>query len=236
MSAAGYSDAEAAAIKKEIAHYAAVRDEVKLGAGEDIDFKQYEAGMRFLLDTYIQADASETVADFKDTGLIELIVQLGAGAIDKLPKGIKKDPEAVAETITNNMRKVIIDERAMNPKYYDKMSELLDALIEQSDARAHRLQAVPRAADRPGPAARQARVRHRLPGLGRQRRQARARRLRLPERRTGDRGRHGGHAHQAGPLDRQRDEGEEGQASAPQGAARGLRPTRRALRPGEGAR
>ena len=56
---------------------------------------------------------------------------MGAGAIDKLPKGIKKDPEAVAETITNNMRKVIIDERAMNPKYYDRMSELLDALIEE---------------------------------------------------------------------------------------------------------
>ena len=37
-----------------------MRDEVKLGAGEDIDFKQYEAGMRLLLDTYIQADASET--------------------------------------------------------------------------------------------------------------------------------------------------------------------------------
>jgi type I restriction enzyme R subunit len=37
----------------------------------------------------------------------------------------------VAETITNNMRKVIIDERAMNPKYYDRMSQLLDALIEQ---------------------------------------------------------------------------------------------------------
>jgi type I restriction enzyme R subunit len=131
MSAAGYSDAEAAAIKQEVAHCAAVRDEVKLGAGEDIDFKQYEAGMRFLLDTYIQADASETVADFENTGLIQLIVQLGAGAIDKLPKGIKADPKAVAETITNNMRKVIIDERAMNPKYYDKMSELLDALIDQ---------------------------------------------------------------------------------------------------------
>ena len=29
------------------------------------------------------------------------------------------------------MRKVIIDERAMNPKYYDKMSELLDAIIEE---------------------------------------------------------------------------------------------------------
>jgi type I restriction enzyme, R subunit len=131
MSEAGYSGAEAAAIKAEIAHYAAVRDEVKLGAGEDVDFKQYEAGMRFLLDTYIQADASETVADFKDTGLIELIVQMGGAAIDKLPAGIRADPEAVAETIINNMRKVIIDERAMNPKYYDRMSQLLDALIDQ---------------------------------------------------------------------------------------------------------
>ncbi|OZF41242.1 type I restriction endonuclease subunit R [Rhodococcus sp. 14-2470-1a] len=131
MIAAGYSQADAEAIKSEIAHYVDVRAEVKLGAGEDVDFKQYEAGMRFLLDTYIQAGASEVVSNFEDTGLIDLIVKLGAGAIDKLPAGIKKDPEAVAETITNNMRKVIIDEHALNPKYYDKMSELLDAIIEQ---------------------------------------------------------------------------------------------------------
>jgi type I restriction enzyme R subunit len=131
MDAAGYTASEAAAIKDEIAHYCAVRDEVKLGAGEDVDFKQYEAGMRFLLDTYIQADASEVVGEFKDTGLVQLIVQMGPGALEKLPAGIKKDPEAVAETIVNNMRKVIIDERALNPKYYDKMSELLDALIDQ---------------------------------------------------------------------------------------------------------
>ena len=131
MATAGYSVSEAEAIKKEIAHYVDVRAEVKLGAGEDVDFKQYEAGMRFLLDTYIQAGASEVVSNFEDTGLIDLIVKLGAGAIDKLPAGIKKDPEAVAETITNNMRKVIIDEHALNPKYYDKMSELLDAIIEQ---------------------------------------------------------------------------------------------------------
>ena len=106
-----------------------MRDEVKLGAGEDVDFKQYEAGMRHLLDTYIQAKPSETLSNFEDTSLIDLIVKLGAGALDKLPNGIKKDPEAVAETIINNMRKVIVDERPMNPKYYDRMSELLDALL-----------------------------------------------------------------------------------------------------------
>ncbi|MFF5498945.1 type I restriction endonuclease subunit R [Streptomyces aquilus] len=131
MQAAGYSDAEAAAIKDEIAHYANVRDEVKLGAGENVDFKQYEAGMRHLLDTYISASPSEVVSDFQEAGLIQLIVEMGAGALDKLPAGIKKDPEAMAETITNNMRKVIIDERPMNPKYYDKMSELLDAILEE---------------------------------------------------------------------------------------------------------
>ncbi len=136
MGAAGYSPAEAEAIRAEVVHYVDVRTEVKLGAGEDVDFKQYEAGMRFLLDTYIQASASEVVSNFEDTGLIDLIVKLGAGAIDKLPKGIKNDPEAVAETIINNMRKVIIDERAMNPKYYDRMSELLDAIIEERRQKA----------------------------------------------------------------------------------------------------
>ncbi|URM93985.1 type I restriction endonuclease subunit R [Actinomadura madurae] len=131
MNAAGYSNAEAAAIKDEIAHYANVRAEVKIGAREDVDFKQYEAGMRHLLDTYISAQPSEVISDFQDAGLIQLIVEMGAGALDKLPAGIKKDPEAVAETITNNMRKLIIDERVMNPKYYDKMSELLDAILEE---------------------------------------------------------------------------------------------------------
>lgn len=131
MDEAGYTTSEAAAIKDEIAHYANVRDEVKLGASEDVDFKQYEAGMRRLLDTYISADPSEVISNFGDATLIDLIVKLGAGAVDKLPAGIKKDPEAVSETITNNIRKLIIDERPLNPKYYDRMSELLDAILEE---------------------------------------------------------------------------------------------------------
>lgn len=131
MTEAGFSEAEAATISKEITHYTSVRDEVKLGAGENVDFKQYEAGMRFLLDTYIHADGSEMVADFQNVGLVDLIVREGADAINKLPSGIKKDPQAVAETIANNIRKVIIDENAMNPKYYESMSTLLDAIIEQ---------------------------------------------------------------------------------------------------------
>ncbi len=42
---------------------------------------------------------------------------------------VRENPEAMAETIENNVRKLIIDETPANPKYYEKMSELLDALI-----------------------------------------------------------------------------------------------------------
>lgn len=131
MTEAGYSTVESEAIAREVAFYVSVRDEVKLGAGENIDFKQYEADMRYLIDRYIRADDSEVVADFQEIGLVELIVREGAGAIDKLPKGMRKSPESVAAAITGNIRRVIVDESAMNPKYYESMSSLLDAIIEQ---------------------------------------------------------------------------------------------------------
>ena len=37
----------------------------------------------------------------------------------------------MAETIENNLRKLIIDEMDVNPQYYERMSQLLDELIEQ---------------------------------------------------------------------------------------------------------
>src|SRR5690606_7668119 len=47
------------------------------------------------------------------------------------PEGLRKSETAVAETIENNVRKLILDENPINPKYYEKMSQLLDALILQ---------------------------------------------------------------------------------------------------------
>lgn len=136
LNAAGYAPQQAADIKKDVKHFVAVMAEVKLGAGENVDFKQFEAGMRFLLDTYIQAGSSEVVATLEEVGLVELIVNRGMAALDTLPEGIRKNKDAAAETIINNVRKTIVDENAMNPKYYDSMSSLLDALIEQRKQQA----------------------------------------------------------------------------------------------------
>ncbi len=128
---AGYSPADIDALKNEVDHYEKVRAEVKLGSGDYIDLKMYEPAMRHLIDTYIRAEESEKISAFDDMSLIKLIVERGAAAVDVLPDGIRKNREAVAEVIENNVRRLIIDEQPINPKYYERMSELLDALIGQ---------------------------------------------------------------------------------------------------------
>ncbi|WP_249309585.1 hypothetical protein [Ralstonia insidiosa] len=133
---AGYTPAEIAALKDETSHFDKVRNEVKLSSGDYIDLKMYEPAMRHLIDTYIRAEDSEIISAFDDLSLIQLIVERGVGAVDALPKDIRESKEAVAETIENNVRKLIIDEHPINPKYYEKMSELLDALIEKRKADA----------------------------------------------------------------------------------------------------
>jgi len=131
LAEAGYTAAEIEALKAEVGHFTKVRDEVKLASGDYIDLKQYEPAMRHLIDTYVRADDSELLSDLDDLSLIELIVERGVDAVQALPKDLRKKEEAVAETIENNVRKLIIDESPVNPKYYEKMSALLDALIEQ---------------------------------------------------------------------------------------------------------
>ena len=131
MSDAGYSDAEAQEIKAEVDRYERVRQEVKLGSGDYIDLKVYEPAMRHLLDAYIRAEESERLSEFDDLTLVELIVRRGEAGIDALPEGIKRSRKATAETIENNVRRVIIDRTLVNPSHYERMSALLDDLIQQ---------------------------------------------------------------------------------------------------------
>ena len=128
---AGYTEAEAAVIKQRVSDFEKLRTEIKIHSADAIDLKQYEPAMRHLIDSYIRAEESEVVSTLNDMSLIQLIVERGVDAVELLPPGIRSSPGAVAETIANNVRKLIIDESPINPKYYEKMSELLDALIKQ---------------------------------------------------------------------------------------------------------
>jgi type I restriction enzyme R subunit len=86
--------------------------------------------MRHLIDSYIGAQESEIISAFDDMTLIQLIVERGVNAVEVLPNGIKQNKEDVAETIENNLRKLIVDQQPTNPKYFKKMSTLLDELIQ----------------------------------------------------------------------------------------------------------
>ncbi len=131
MKEAGYSDTEIEKIKADIKHFETVRKEVQLASGDYIDLKQYEPAMRHLIDSYIGAEESRMLANFDDMSLVELLVEKGKDALHAIPDNIRKNRKAIAETIENNLRRVIIEESPTNPAYYEKMSILLDELIKR---------------------------------------------------------------------------------------------------------
>jgi type I restriction enzyme, R subunit len=134
---AGYSQTEIDDIKKKVDFYLKLREEIKNASGETLDMKTYEADMRHLIDTYIQAEDPRTISPFADMSLLDIIVNSGiAAAITSLPKGIREDKEAVAEAIENNVRKKIIKEHLIDPAYFEEMSKLLNEVIKERKAKA----------------------------------------------------------------------------------------------------
>lgn len=129
MSEAGFTSNQIREIREDVKHYTRVRDEIKLASNDYIDLKAYEPAMRQLIDMYIGAEESQVISNFDDLTLVELIVERGKDAVDSLPEGIKKSKDAVAETIENNLRKLLVKKESLDPAFYAKMSQILNELI-----------------------------------------------------------------------------------------------------------
>jgi type I restriction enzyme R subunit len=99
-----------------------------------VDLKRFEPGMRQLMDMYLSANSSRKISSFENNSLVELIVKVNEDAGEYPTDRHPKKQEAVAETIENNIRKVIIEAAPGNPKYFERMSQLLDELIGQRKA------------------------------------------------------------------------------------------------------
>jgi type I restriction enzyme R subunit len=133
---AGYTDGEAVALQKEVEFHGDIRAAIKKHSGEELDIKPFEADMRHLLNTYIQADPAAGLAELANVPLTELIIETGIhdAIARKLNEKGKLSRNAIAEGIINNVRKTIIRDQLTDPRFYDRMSKLLDDLIKQSRA------------------------------------------------------------------------------------------------------
>jgi type I restriction enzyme R subunit len=134
LTEAGSSEAEATAVQKEVEFFVEIRAAIKKHSGEELDIKPFEADMRHLINTYIQADAAAELGELDQIPLTELIIETGIhdAIAKKLNEKGKLSKNAVAEGIINNVRKTIIRDQLTDPKFYSQMSKLLDDLIKQS--------------------------------------------------------------------------------------------------------
>jgi type I restriction enzyme R subunit len=137
LETAGYGGDGISRVKQQLDHHLNVREIIRKASGESLDLKAYEADMRHLIDTYIEADEPRTISPFDNMGLLELIVKTGiASAITSQLGGLKGNRNAIAETIENNVRRKIIKEHLSDPAYYERMSTLLDEIITARKAKA----------------------------------------------------------------------------------------------------
>ena len=141
LSSAGYASADVDALQREVEFYSDIRAAIKKHSGEELDIKPYEADMRHLLNSYVQADSAVGLGELADMSLTELIVETGIhdAIARKLNEKGTLSRNAIAEGIINNVRKTIIRDHLTDPRFYDQMSKLLDDLIQQSrvDAAAY---------------------------------------------------------------------------------------------------
>lgn len=130
---AGYSAADIAALEKEVEFYSDTHTAIKMHSGEELDIKPYEADMRHLINTYIQADPAEDLGNLSLLSLTELIIETGIhdAIAKKFNQKGKLSNNAIAEGIINNIRKTIVREQLTDPKFYDEISKLLEDLIKQ---------------------------------------------------------------------------------------------------------
>lgn len=137
MDASGYTASNIGRVQNQIKHYLNLRDIIRKASGESFDLKAYEADMRHLIDTYIEADEPRKISPFDNMGLLDIIVKTGiANAIAVQLGGLKGDKNAIAEAIENNVRSRIFKEHLNDPAFYEKMSMLLDEIIKNRKVKA----------------------------------------------------------------------------------------------------
>ncbi|MBQ2611505.1 HsdR family type I site-specific deoxyribonuclease, partial [bacterium] len=125
LSDIGYSSAEQQKFENRVTFFIELSETIGQASGDFIDLKQYEPGMRYLIDNYIIAFDSEKIGILDDFTLLDFILKNE----EKLKDGADGEKDSAAEAIENNIRRQVVEKVVINPAYYSKMSQILEQLI-----------------------------------------------------------------------------------------------------------
>lgn len=127
-----YSAAKIDSINKQVVFFTELKAIIGRASGDFVDLKAYEPDMRYLIDTYVIASDSQKIGEFDDYTLLDFI----ASQTDALQNGDggdeskKKKAKNAAENIERNIAKEVVERKVINPKYYERMSKILQDLID----------------------------------------------------------------------------------------------------------
>jgi len=125
MPQVGYTNVQQNKADEKVTFYIELKEYIGRASGDFIDLKLYEPGMRYLIDNYIIASDSQKLGLFDDFTLLDFIISQEGN----LTNENSNNNESAAEAIENNIRKKVVEKIVINPRYYEKMSEILEQLI-----------------------------------------------------------------------------------------------------------
>lgn len=115
--------------EEKVRFYIELKQTIGNKSGDFLDLKAYEPDMRKLIDNYIIAGDSIKIGEFDDLTLLDFVNDQGntmtAG------QSTSGQRQSAAEAIENNIRRKMVERVTVNPKYYEKMSAILEELIEE---------------------------------------------------------------------------------------------------------
>ena len=123
-----HSPAQIKSYEDKVTFYLALRNMIGKASGDFVDLKAYEPDMRNMIDNYLTASDAVKIGQFKDLTLLDFVAEEGKPFTSNTDNDHK---EGAAEAIENNVRRKIIERSIVNPRYYEKMSTILDKLIEE---------------------------------------------------------------------------------------------------------
>ncbi len=132
----GYSEQDVERIRNKVNGYAKIKDMIRLASNDYIDLKPYEEDMRYILDTYIKAQESNTIRKLGDMSVVELLLSNASTTPAEVIEGLPGDSQARAEIIENNLQFEIVRKIDENPTYYGKLSDRLQQIINERKCEA----------------------------------------------------------------------------------------------------